>query len=527
MTVFPYLTVAGNLWLGKLWSVVPHISVVDNGKGRAVRVVFSERGGRKDLQHVGTAHSDAQLAALKARAQAIIDGEQQSFDFGLDVPAVSTGSVTNPVPITRERAGCLLDVFEHAWQALGFDAATADDQVFKHLVFARLIQPGSKIDSIETLAEVGVQSASYATIKRYLPTYATQAFQHALTHAAAKHTGIGPGVLVLYDVTTLYFETDTPDELRKPGFSKERRVDPQITVGMLADARGFPLQVGAFEGNRAETHTMLPMIRRFQQAYGLDDITVVADAGMFSAANKRAIAEAGLGYILGTRFQQIPPVIHQWRQAHPDQEYVHGQVWSAPKFSTTDPNQVQESVTHYQYSWDRARRSLRGIKEQVAKAQKAVEGKIPVKRNRYVKMTTDSKTVDWSLVQKNTALAGIKGYETNRLHLSSDQVIDAYRQLFAIEQSFRMSKHDLKARPIYHRKHDSIHAHLTVVMAAMAIGHYLEDRSGKSLKRLVRILKKYRTFEITVQGHTIHAASETPPEISDLITQLTSQNSAN
>lgn len=90
-----------------------------------------------------------------------------------------------------------------------------------------------------------------------------------------------------------------------------------------------------------------------------------------------------------------------------------------------------------------------------------------------------------------------------------------------------MSKHDLKARPIYHRKHDSVHAHLTVVMAAMAIGHYLEDRSGKSLKRLVRILKKYRTFEITVQGHTIHAASETPPEISDLITQLTSQNSAN
>lgn len=501
----------------------PHINVVRNGKGRAVRVVFHERGGRKSLQHVGTAHSAAELAALKATAQAIIDGEQQSFDFGADFSVESTGTETNPVPVMSERAGYLLEIFDHAWHALGFDAATDDDQVFKHLVYARLIHPGSKFDSIETLAEVGAQSASYRTITRALPKYATGAFQDALTQACATHTGIGPGMLVLYDVTTLYFETDKADELRKPGFSKERRIDPQITVGMLTDATGFPLQVGAFEGNKAETHTMLPMIQRFQDAYGLEDVTVVADAGMFSAANKREITEAGLGYILGTRFQQIPPVIQDWRQAHPDQDYTHGQIWSAPTYSTTDPHRVQESVTYYQYSWDRARRTLRGIDEQVAKAQKAVEGKIPVKRNRYVKMTTDQKQVDWQLAQKNRALAGIKGYQTNRLHLSPEQVIGSYRQLFQIEKSFRMSKHDLKARPIYHRKHDSIQAHLTVVMGAMAIGHYLETQSGQSLKRLVRTLKKYRTFEITVRGQTIHAASQIPAEISDLIAQLTSQ----
>ncbi|MFR9853041.1 transposase, partial [Corynebacterium striatum] len=127
----------------------------------------------------------------------------------------------------------------------------------------------------------------------YLPRYADKDFRDQITHALATHAAIGPGVMVLYDVTTLYFETDVPDELRKPGFSKERRLEPQITVGMLTDSTGLPLAIGAFEGNRAETHTMLPMILRLKDAYHLDDITIVADAGMFSAANKTAIIDAG------------------------------------------------------------------------------------------------------------------------------------------------------------------------------------------------------------------------------------------
>lgn len=117
-------------------------------------------------------------------------------------------------------------------------------------------------------------------------------------------------------------------------------------------------------------------------------------------------------------------------------------------------------------------------------------------------------------------MAGIKGYQTNRTSLSPEQVIHSYRQLLKIEKSFRMSKSDLKARPIYHRKRDSIDAHLTVVMAAMAVGHLLEQRSGLSLKRLVRTLKKYRTFESQVAGHTVHAASPIPDDAAELICRL-------
>jgi len=105
---------------------------------------------------------------------------------------------------------------------------------------------------------------------------------------------LGPASLVLHDVTTLHFETDAGDGFREPGFSKERRLDPQITVGLLTDASGLPLSVAAFEGNQAEAATMVPVINAFKAAHNLSEVTVVADAGMISEANQIALHTAKL-----------------------------------------------------------------------------------------------------------------------------------------------------------------------------------------------------------------------------------------
>jgi transposase len=131
-------------------------------------------------------------------------------------------------------------------------------------------------------------------------------------------------------VSTLYFETDTADEFGKPGFSKERRLEPQITVGLLTDAAGFPLMVTAFEGNRAETATMLPVLRAFMAAHGLADVTVVADAGMVSAGNQEAIEDAGLWFILGAKTPYVPYLVAQWRREHPGEEIPDGHVFIQP-----------------------------------------------------------------------------------------------------------------------------------------------------------------------------------------------------
>ena len=168
---------------------------------------------------------------------------------------------------------------------------------------------------------------------------------------------LGPASLVLYDVTTLHFETDAGDGFREPGFSKERRLDPQITLGLLTDAAGFPLTVAAFEGNKAETATMVPVINAFKAAHQLTDVTVVADAGMISEANQVALQAAGLSFILGARIPYLPDVVREWRDKHPDEAVPDGLVLTQPWPSTSAEKArgIPDRVIHYQYRHDRAR----------------------------------------------------------------------------------------------------------------------------------------------------------------------------
>ena len=144
------------------------------------------------------------------------------------------------------------------------------------------------------------------------------------------HARLGRASLVLYDVSTLYFETDQGDGFRESGFSKERRLEPQITIGLLTAADGFPLMVSAFEGNRAETKTMLPVISAFMAAHDLPDVTVVADAGMVSEANQKAIEAAGLSFILGAKIPHEPYVVGRWRREPPGQDIPDGHIFTQP-----------------------------------------------------------------------------------------------------------------------------------------------------------------------------------------------------
>ncbi len=194
----------------------------------------------------------------------------------------------------------------HAYRALGFDGATGGDEVFRQLVLARIIEPTSKLGSARVLEETGISAPSYRTLLRRLPIYAKDSWRQKLAAACGGHAGLGPASLVLYDVSTLYFETDAADGFREPGFSKERRLDPQITIGLLTDQTGFPLMVSAFEGNKAETKTMLPVVQSFMAAHQLPGVTVVADAGMVSEANQKQIEAAGLSFILGLRIPEVP-----------------------------------------------------------------------------------------------------------------------------------------------------------------------------------------------------------------------------
>lgn len=175
----------------------------------------------------------------------------------------------------------------------------------------------------------------------------------------------------------------------------------------------------------------------------------------------------------------------------------------------------RDHTFYYQYKHDRARQTLKGIDEQVAKAEKAVKGQTPVKRNRFVTLTSARKSVNRALEAKARSLAGIKAYVTNLdpAVADADFVIGAYHRLFQIERSFRMSKHDLQARPIYHHKRESIEAHLTVVFAALAVSKWVEEQTCWSIKKFVGTARRYRTIEIQIGEHTITAKEPLPDDL--------------
>ena len=474
----------------------------------AVQIVWSSHRGSRRIEHIGSGHDPGEVEALKAAAQQRISAGQGELDLGLG-GAPATGG---PLPIRSTRMAALGDALAGVYAGLGFEEATHGDEVFRALVLARIIEPTSKLDALRVLAEAGLSVPSYRTLQRRLPHYSTEAFRAGLAAACARHAALGPAALVLYDVSTLYFEIDREDDYRKPGFSKERRLEPQITIGLLTDAAGMPLMVNGFEGNKAETQTMIPVLTAFQKAHGIAGVTVVADAGMLSAANLLELEKAGLSFIVGARIPTEPYVVTQWRTAHPGQDPTDGQVltqnWPAGQ---TDHRKDQKH--HYQYRADRARRTLRGIDEQVAKAEKAVAGTTPVKRNRFVRLSGGDRSVNRELEAKARSLAGWKGYVTNLVDEPADSVIGAYHQLWRIEKAFRMSKHDLQARPIYHHKRESIDAHLAVVFAALAVTHRIQTATGWSISKFVKTARRYRIIEIQAGHHTLTAADPIPDDL--------------
>jgi hypothetical protein len=305
---------------------VAYVRTVKTSSGAtAVQIVWSSRRGSRSIEHLGSAHDEAGLAALKAAAAHRLAAGQAELDLG-----VAGRSDSEPLSITSSRSAHLWDALCRGYGVLGFDQAAGADEVFCQLVLARIIEPTSKADSLRVLDETGVAAPSYPTLNRRLPLFAKPGFRQALSTACAAHAKLGPASLVLYDVSTLYFETDAGDGFREPGFSKERRLEPQITLGLLTDAAGFPLTVQAFEGNKAETATMLPVINAFKMAHQLTDVTVVADAGMISEANQVAMQAAGLSYILGTRTPYLPDVVREWRDKHSNEAIPDGLVLTQP-----------------------------------------------------------------------------------------------------------------------------------------------------------------------------------------------------
>ena len=502
----------------------------------ATAVQIAERVGGRDkvIEHLGSAHTDAELAVLME------SGRRKMHDGQGELDLVLGERDSRDAVVRGQHSRVLVEVIEGAWQRLGFDII--EDDAFFQLVLARLVEPTSKADSVRVLTELGLKPAHRntftATLRRcaqrgYRDQIATACFTHASTH--------GDLSLVLYDVTTLYFEAENEDELRKVGYSKERRVDPQIVVGLLVDRAGFPLEIGCYEGNKAETTTIIPIVKQFQDRHALVDMVVVADAGMLSGSNLKDLDEAGLRFIVGSRVTKAPADLASHFRWHGD-AFADGQLIDTitPRVATTsarglnDVNKLAEPVWDpgvdtrswravWAYSRKRAAREGHTLTLQENRAKAVVAGDKAARTPRFVTTKNGTQSLDEASLARARRLAGLKGYVTNipAATMPAAEVLASYHDLWQVEASFRMSKTDLRARPIFHHTRDAIEAHLTVVFAALAIARYLQDATGLSIKKIVRTLRPLRDVKISIAGQTITARPEIPADVQAILENAT------
>lgn len=501
----------------------------------AVQIVEKRHGRRTILEHLGSAHTEAELAALLQIGREKLHENQPALEFDQPPSGRPRGGSAQ---VKGKTSQLLIDVIRTTWERLGFDRV--DDEAFFQLVLARLVEPTSKLDSIRVMDELGLKPPHRNTLAKALKRCAAKDYRARIASACFEHVWHEHGgdvSLLLYDVTTLYFEAENEDKLRKVGFSKERRVDPQIVVGLLVDRTGFPLEIACFEGNKPETATIIPVIAKFQARHQVADMVVVADAGMLSTANLKAIDEAGLRFIVGSRVSKAPHDLAKhfhWhgnaftdgqiidtitlRRQQPDPEALKSR--DEPIWNPEEHSNAWRAI--WQYSRKRAVRDGHTLTAQANRAVDIIDGLKPAKKARFVKTEGQDATLDEASLERARGLVGLKGYVSNitAAIMPADEIISSYHDLWHVEQSFRMSKTDLAARPIFHHTRDAIEAHLTIVFAALAIARDLQTRTGWSIKKIIQALRPLQHITIQLGDQELQAEPTIPDPTAEMLQTL-------
>jgi transposase len=385
------------------------------------------------------------------------------------------------------------------FNAIGFNKIT--DELFRHLVIARLVYPVSKLKTIDYLQKYKGITLHVNEIYRYLDKLHTSqvkevqkiSFDHTL-HVLGNKLSI-----VFYDVTTLYFEAADEDDLRKTGFSKDgKHSQPQIVLGLLVSENGYPLDYEIFEGNKFEGHTMLPVIEAFKEKYKMEQLIVVADAGLMSAKNVKALAEQHYDFIIGARIKNEPVEMQQ--------------KILALKLNNEQSAEIQRELTQrliISYTESRAKKDnynrtkgMERLKKQLQKGKLTKEHISNKGYNKYLKLEGEIKVViDEEKFKDDAKWDGLKGYLTNT-KLDKESVLSYYRHLWQIEKTFRITKTDLRIRPIYHYKKRRIESHICIAFAACKVYKELErqlemKKSELSAEKAIDILKTI--YGITLQ----------------------------
>lgn len=393
-------------------------------------------------------------------------------------------------------------IFGKIFDRIGFNKIK--EELFRHLVIARLAFPLSKLKTIEYLYRFQGVTLDIDAVYRFLDKLNNNlkeqveqiAFAHTLKVLDGKIS------IVFYDMTTLYFEASDEDDLRKTGFSKDgKNQNPQIFLGLLVGLGGYAIGYDIFEGNIYEGHTLIPFIEKITAKFNLDKPIIVADSGLLSKENIAALEGKSYEYIIGARLKNES---EQIKKLILDKKLTDGAIAKIKRSSNTRLiiNYASNRAAKDEHN---RKRGLQRLEKQV-KSGKLTKSNINNKGyNKYLKLEGNILIeIDYEKFNRDKDWDGLKGYITNT-KIPDKQVIENYKNLWHIEKAFRMSKTDLRIRPIYHRLRHRIEAHICIAFTAYSIYKELERVLYKEKSNLSLI----KAAELT---HNMYQITYTLPE---------------
>ena len=478
-------------------------------KSGSFSVIVKQKGkhsrANKVIKIIGTSSDEGELQELERQGWEYIDSMRgpllpmdyyDSFEEGLEefLSGISNAHIQVIGPEL---------IYGSLYDRIGYGELNND--MFRHLVICRLFNPGSKLRTVEYLRRYLNKDYGVEAIYKFLDDLCYRKDKDCKKHkdgkpirpegedmksqverisyAWTKKKCGGIVSVVFYDMTTLYFEAAQEDDLRKTGFSKDgKHACPQIFLGLLVAPGGNPIGYEIYEGNIHEGKTLIPVIEALARKHGFDHPIVVADAGLLSKANIEELQKNGYEYIIGARVKNETDAV---KQAIIGMNLQYGDVKVIDK-----GDGVRLVVSK---SEKRAKNDARARKKGMERLEKRFNtGKLTkanINRrgyNKYLKMEGNvTIIIDRDKYEADAVWDGVKGHVTNT-KLPEKDVLSNYSNLWFIERAFRMNKGDLRARPIFHRLHNRIEAHICICFTAYTI-----------MLELERLLKEAKS-EITI-----------------------------
>lgn len=491
-----------------------HIRTVrTKGNSRSVQVYYYRKGKRVIVKHIGSGTTEAEIVSLNEIASLFIaDRTRQTYLFEGSLPNENK-ILVNQCDYIGFYYTYLYDVLRAVQYKLGHIMEV--DTLLSDLVIMRIFEPASKLRSIELMKTYfGIRHRRqrfYESTPRWLAL--KQGIEKRTLDFAKKQYGFDLS-LMFYDVTTLYFETFTEDELRKNGFSKDNKSQqPQIVIALMVTPEGFPVAYEVFSGNTFEGHTLIPVIKTFIKTHNVNHFAVVADAAMISTENVDALRAEKINYIVGARLGNITSELLEQIDT---------------KLSRTDGSTVRLKTERgdliCSFSKKRYNKDKHEMQKQVDRAKALLEQPSKVKRIKYLKSDDSKMELNEKLIAKTTKLLGVKGYYTDigETVVSNRTIIERYHDLHKIEQAFRVAKGDLRTRPIFHFKEKPIQLHVLICFMALAVSKHIEISASISIRAFLDQCKKMTEARLMnkITKKEIRMKAAVPQELQKIIAKI-------